>query len=116
MVFLTDSCSSRETFTRFDVPNSASNPGISTIPRDINERGDIVGRRGDISGSYSENHGFIRSVGGRYTTFDVPGSTETVPTGINNLGHVVGNYGDQSTDHTRLSVDQWEIYADRHSR
>jgi probable HAF family extracellular repeat protein len=84
------------TFTRFDVPNSASNPGISTIPHDINERGDIVGVWGDISGVSNENHGFIRSVAGRYTTFDVPGSTFTVPTGINNLGHVVGYYADQS--------------------
>ena len=55
----------------------------------INDKGQIVGRYFDESGSGL--HGFI-DTNGTFTTLDVPGSAGTEATGINNLGQIVGTY------------------------
>jgi hypothetical protein len=58
-------------------------------PRGINDAGWIVGSYGDAN---SINHGFIRSPGGVFSTFDVPGATHTLISGINNHNWISGWY------------------------
>ena len=68
-------------FTTIAVPGSGG-----TIPRGINDSGEIVGNDG-------LNHGFIYS-GGAFTYLNVPGANagSTRVFGVNNLGDVVGSY------------------------
>src|SRR5437016_3873284 len=72
-------------FTTIDVPNSQG-----TGANRINDRGQIVGNYGDVSG---RPLGFLLS-GGTFTTIDVPNSDGTDANGINNQGQIVGTFGD----------------------
>ena len=62
-----------------------------TTANGINDSGQIVGIYTDSS---STAHGFLYS-NGTYTTFNVPGATNTQAFGINNRGQIVGQYGDR---------------------
>src|SRR5262249_41389776 len=83
------------TITAIDVPAAPTTVGHrGTLPMSINAGGTITGfyvDAGDV------RHGFVRSAGGAFTTFDVPGagtsSTDgTVPLSINTAGQVTGFY------------------------
>ena len=65
-------------------------PGLTSVAG-INKEGTIVGVYAPTNGVPPE-HGFIRSVNGAITTFDVPGSDRTQPAGINAAGEVAGIY------------------------
>ena len=71
-----------QTYVRFSVDNA-------TIPKSINEKGEIAGYYSDFAG---HNHGFVRDLGGTITTFDVPGSFETFAVSINDEGAITGYY------------------------
>jgi probable HAF family extracellular repeat protein len=64
-------------------------PTIALEPRGINDAGWIVGFYGVYFGI---NHAFIRSPGGVYSPFDVPGVAQTFIFGINNHNWVSGTY------------------------
>jgi hypothetical protein len=49
---------------------------------------------GQVAGTYSGRHGFLRDASGAFTTFDVPGARVTIPTALNDLGQVAGRYFD----------------------
>lgn len=73
-------------------------PGASgvTIGASINPEGTITGYFVDSSGVA---HGFVRTRGGDFTTFDVPSDTGAVQTAafsINLLGAVTGEFFDAS--------------------
>jgi probable HAF family extracellular repeat protein len=60
------------------------------VANGINDRGQIVGISGDLSGGI---HGFLRSRDGEYTNFDDPNAVgATYANGINNHGKIVGYY------------------------
>jgi hypothetical protein len=65
-------------------------PGFTYVAG-INKEGTIVGSYAPSNGIPPE-HGFIRSVNGTITTFDVPGSDRTQPVAINAAGEVAGIY------------------------
>lgn len=72
-------------FTTLDVPD-----GVATYA-DGNSVGRIVGEFDDADGN---THGFIRSRGGAFTQFDVPGSSGyTSINGVNANGEMSGIYG-----------------------
>ena len=84
----------------FDAPGADTNAGDfnGTYPGSINAGGAITGAYQDASGTY---HGFLRSPGGQYTTFDAPGAdltpgdyNGTCPSAINDLGEITGQYWD----------------------
>jgi uncharacterized membrane protein len=67
----------------------------------------LINNFGAITGSYLDAnnvfHGFIRSPGGKFTTFDSPGADTTAgdfngtfPNGINDAGAITGSYADAS--------------------
>jgi uncharacterized membrane protein len=71
----------------FDPPGS-----VSTIVGGISPEGMITGGYTDI---YTNNHAFLRTPDGQFTTFDAPGaSTNISPSGvsINSAGVITGNY------------------------
>jgi len=72
-------------FTALDYPSCHDHPTDSTIPNDINNRGDIVGQ---YAQDYS-NHGFYYH-DGVFHQFDRPGYIVTDPIGINDAGDIVG--------------------------
>jgi probable HAF family extracellular repeat protein len=72
----------RGNFTTIDHPASVA----ETTPEGINNRGQIVGRFVDATGT---THGFLRDKDG-FTTIDVPGALATNPTKLNDRGQIVG--------------------------
>ena len=84
-------------FTSFQVPGADTTPQDfnGTLPNAINDAGAITGEWWDVN---NEEHGFLRSPEGNFTTFDVPGGTPgtTTPIALNIEGAVVGYYLDQS--------------------
>jgi probable HAF family extracellular repeat protein len=64
-------------------------PAVVLEPRGINDAGWIVGSYGVF---FSLNHAFIRSPGGDYSPFDVPGVAQTFIFGINNHNWLSGSY------------------------
>lgn len=83
-------------FTTFEAPGADTTPQSynGTVPNSINDAGAITGYYADASGN---NHGFLRTREGVFTTFDVPGgSLLTRGIGINVEGAVVGFYLNQN--------------------
>ena len=87
-------------FTAFDAPgtSSAAAFGYGTFPESINDAGAIAGHYTDAHGLI---HGFVRSPGGKVTTFDAPGASTVaafgygiLPHSINNAGAIAGHYID----------------------
>jgi uncharacterized membrane protein len=74
------------TFTIITVPFAGA---IFTNPRDINNKGEIVG---EYIGADQETHGFLRDANGGFVSFDFPGSFQTSANGINDAGLIVGEY------------------------
>jgi hypothetical protein len=83
--------------TPFDAPGADTTPGDGngTFPNGINDAGAITGFYLDASGG---SHGFLRSPGGHFITFDVTGSTigTTTPIALNLEGQIVGYVEDQN--------------------
>ena len=80
--------------TTFDAPGASSvaASGYGTFAEDINGAGAITGHFGDANGVH---HGFVRSRGGEFTTFDAPGADlGTLPKSINEAGTITGHFGD----------------------
>lgn len=84
----------------FDAPGADLNPGDfnGTYPGGINVSGAITGSYQDTNSVF---HGFLRSPGGKFISFDVPGAdmspfNGTTPSNINDLGVIVGSYYDAS--------------------
>ena len=75
-------------FTAFEVPDAS----IETLPYDINERGEIVGRFFDGTSEQA----FMRDRAGRFTTIRIPGARAAWASGINNRGQVVGIYSENT--------------------
>jgi len=73
--------------TKFDPPGAGTAAGQGTFAQQGLNSGAIVGYYVDADGMA---HGFVRSVNGNYTTFDVPGAAGTQAFGINDEGTVVG--------------------------
>ncbi len=72
--------------------------GFGTFPNRINDGGVITGRYID---AHNGNHGFLRSTGGKFITFDAPGAGTTAGSGsgtfsnnINDGGTITGRYVD----------------------
>ncbi len=82
--------------TRFRTFLSSINISANSI--NINNRGTLTGNYID---SNNVSHGFLRSPGGEFLTFDAPGASSTAgtfdgtfPSGINSGGAITGNYID----------------------
>jgi hypothetical protein len=73
-----------------------NNPGATEVAG-INEKGTVVGDY-ELINTVVPQHGFIRTVDGVITTFDVPGSDRTEPVGINAAGQVAGIYWSHGND------------------
>jgi hypothetical protein len=71
--------------------NPGGNHPGATVVTGINEKGTVVGDY-ELTNTVFPQHGFIRSVDGVVTTFDVPGSDRTEPVGINAAGEIAGIY------------------------
>jgi uncharacterized membrane protein len=70
----------------------------STVARDINDTGQIVGFFSDGAGA----HGFIRDTDGKFShAIDYPSATatSTAPRGINSAGRIVGDFTDSAGTH-----------------
>jgi hypothetical protein len=85
-------------FISFDVPGASSAAGSfdGTFPSSINSGGTVTGNYID---SKDLNHGFLRSAGGGFTTFDAPGPTVSAgwgifPESINDAGTITGHCTD----------------------
>lgn len=87
-------------FITFDAPGASAVAafGFGTFPEGVNDSGAITGHYADASGLY---HGFLRSPGGEFFTFDAPGASTlagggngTVPKSINAAGAITGHYAD----------------------
>ena len=83
------------TIITFDAPGAN---GYGTVPVGLSQLGTVAGYYYDAN---YVSHGFLRSPGGRFTTFDAPGAgtvanddNGTFPSGINQLGTVAGYYND----------------------
>jgi hypothetical protein len=88
------------TFTTFDIPGAGTVPNDfnGTFPNGINLSGTVAGYYND---SNLVSHCFLRTPGGKITTFDVPGAdinpadaAGSIITGISPLGVVAGYYVD----------------------
>ncbi len=86
----------------FDAPGADTTPGDfnGTYPNGINFWGFVAG---SYQGADTVFHGFVRSPGGKFTTFDAPGADTTagsfngtVAVSINDLGAIAGSYLDAS--------------------
>jgi len=90
-------------FSQVDYPGSAD-----TFVGGINDFGALVGEW-DAPPDYTA-HGFVRSITGKFTTYDVPvaGEIYTQPNDINDLGLIIGVYFDASDmEHGFLQVGPW---------
>jgi uncharacterized membrane protein len=102
---------SRGTFTTIDFPNAAFTNALG-----INRHGEIVGRYCTTvpPPCFPQNnqHGFLRSKGGHFSTIDFPGAAGTIAGtnawGINDRGEIVGSY--QGTD------GKSHVYLRRHNQ
>jgi probable HAF family extracellular repeat protein len=74
------------TFVTFEVPGTSQ----ATVPRGINNTGQIVG----YFFTGTTPHGFRRNPDGSFITLNVPGASTTQPEGINDSGQIVGSYED----------------------
>ena len=84
----------------FDAAGADTKPGDNngTYPSGINAFGAVTGSYQDANNVY---HGFLRSPGGKFTTFEAPGAdmsayNGTTPSAINDLGAITGWYNDAS--------------------
>lgn len=86
----------------FDAPGAgaAAGSGSGTIPTGISNGGIITGHYVDAN---NVNHGFLRTPGGEFTTFEAPGAgsvagsgSGTFPNSINDAGAITGHYTDGS--------------------
>jgi uncharacterized membrane protein len=96
---------SAQKFTSFDAPGSGSLPFFGTEAKGINILGAVTG---DVTGNDGATHGFVRTLDGKFTEFDVPGASLTLgflcvdggigtcPIAINDFGVVAGDYGDDN--------------------
>jgi hypothetical protein len=84
----------------FDAPgaDTTAGSGFGTFPESINKAGAITGRYID---AHNVNHGFLRSSGGKFITFEAPGAGATAGSGsgtfsnnINDAGATTGRYID----------------------
>jgi len=87
-------------FTTFDAPGASSvaASGYGTFPKSVNYAAAITGHYTDV---HNVIHGFLRSPGGEFTTFDAPGANSaagsffgTFPLSINDAGIITGHYSD----------------------
>lgn len=85
-------------FTIFEAPgaDTIAGGGNGTLPKSINAAGAITGHYADAQAVI---HGFVRSPGGKITTFDAPGLTGGAgsgiyPESINDGGAITGHYTD----------------------
>jgi len=71
----------------FDPPDA-----VSTMIGGINPEGTITGGYRDAN---NDDHGFLRTLDGQFTTFDAPGALSAFPQGatINSAGVITGTYG-----------------------
>jgi len=78
-------------FRTIDLPD-----GLAVLPDGgINSRGDIVGTYCDTEpclGGGRNNHGFLLSRRGDFTSIDVPGACQTQAEAINSRGDIAGSY------------------------
>lgn len=77
-------------------------PGFTgTLPRWINERGDIVGiaREANLT-----RHGYLMDKHGAVTIFDYPGASRTDAFGVNSRGDIAGAYFLDGVEHGYLLV------------
>jgi hypothetical protein len=81
----------------FQAPGADTTAGSfnGTAPTVINDLGAVAGEYWDVN---DVGHGFLRSPGGKFTTFDAPGAGGygTTPLAINLEGAVVGYYSDSN--------------------
>jgi hypothetical protein len=78
------------TFTAIQEPNSVWGTYVSGI----NKSNAVVGYYLD---NQDNDHGFLRSSDGSYTTLDFAGAQNTVPLGINDRDEIVGYYSDPNS-------------------
>jgi hypothetical protein len=87
-------------FITFDAPGAgaAAGSGFGTFPTSISNGGIITGHYVD---AHNVNHGFQRTPGGEFTTFEAPGAGfvagsggGTFPNSINDAGAIAGHYTD----------------------
>ncbi len=82
----------------FDAPGAGTSAYQGTQPSGINIRGEITG---NVTDSNYGTHGFVRTPGGKFTEFDVPGADPvagcTCPEAINDFGVVAGEYVDSNS-------------------
>jgi hypothetical protein len=87
-------------FVTVDAPGAGTTEGsgFGTFPESINDGGAITGRYIDAN---NVNHGFLRSTGGKFITFDAAGAGATAGSGsgtfsnnINEAAAVTGRYID----------------------
>jgi hypothetical protein len=100
-------------FTTFEAPGADTTAGSynGTTPTSINDLGVITGSFYDAAGLA---HGFLRTPGGKFTTFDVPGAgaNGTFPIGLNLEGAVAGYALDSNyLFHAFLRTSDGSIYA-----
>jgi uncharacterized membrane protein len=97
---------SRGTFTTIDFPNAAFTNALA-----INRHGEIVGRYCTTAPPpcfpQNNQHGFLRSRGGHFSTIDFPGAAGTIAGtnawAINDRGDIVGGYqGSDGKSHVYL--------------
>lgn len=62
-----------------------------TFPSGINDLGEVTGNYNDATPAQLQ-HGFLRTSGGMFVSFDVPGSQLTAPSVINNEGTIIGYF------------------------
>jgi hypothetical protein len=80
--------------TAFDDSQAPAGTGANqgTVPQAINDIGETAGYYTDGNGA---SHGFVRTAGGKITTFDAPGALDgTYPENINNFGVIAGVFYD----------------------
>ena len=73
----------RGRYLGFDAPQAQ----LSTLPYDVNNRGQIIGRYDDGS-----EQPFLRDARGRFITLQIPGARSAWASGINDRGQIVGIY------------------------
>ena len=77
----------RRAYSHLAVPGAAE---YSTSPSGLNNFNQVAGYYVGADGNY---HGFIEQ-GGKYTSYNAPGATETYPDGINDWGILQGQWDD----------------------